>query len=109
MIGEVDVDAHIGECGEMLTLGIIESEYIGQRGHDRSRRIAVASTFEPHKVFDADAGETGNLLTTQTGRTPRADRPQTERRRVDTLAAGAQELSECGHSESLGSQRSTAR
>ena len=62
-------------------------------------RIAVASTFEPHKVFDADAGETGNLLTTQTGRTPRADRPQTERRRVDALAAGAQELSECGHSE----------
>ena len=109
MIGEVDVDAHIGECGEVLTLGIVEAEHISQRRDHRSRRITIASALQPDKIFDADPGETGHLLTTQAWRTPWADRPQTERRRVDALAAGAQELTECGHSESLGSQRSAAR
>lgn len=66
-------------------------EDVAEGGEDLGRGVAVTALFEPGEVFDADAGEGGELGAAQPRRATAKTRGQARLGRGEGFAAGTQE------------------
>jgi hypothetical protein len=84
----------LGQLPQVLPLGGVQAQRVGQRVHHRHGRVAVAALLDPDEVLHADPGQRRQLRAPQPRSPPAPPGRQAHRARAGGVAAGPKEVTQ---------------